>query len=105
MLAPVVQRHLSEISQVCQQEGIAFLAVFGSATRHDFTEASDIDLIVQFVPGQRVGLIRFLRIQDRLSKVLEGRGIDMHTLRELHPLIRDKVQQQMVPIFPLGISA
>lgn len=105
MIAPVVQRHLPDISRVCQQEGIDSLAVFGSATRNDFAEASDIDLVVQFAPGQRVGFVRLLAIQDRLSEVFEGRTVDMHTLRELHPGIRDQVQQQMVPIFPPGTSA
>ncbi len=105
MLAPVVQRHLPDISRICQQEGIESLAVFGSATRNDFAEASDIDLVVQFAPGQRVGFVRLLAIQDRLSEVFEGRTVDMHTLRELHPVIRGQVQQQMVPIFPPGTSA
>jgi len=105
VLAPVVQRHLPDIARICQQEGIESLAVFGSATRNDFAEASDIDLVVQFAPGRRVGFVRLLAIQDRLSEVFEGRPVDLHTLREIHPVIRGQVQQQMVPIFPPGASA
>ena len=100
MLAPVVQRHLPDVSRICQQERIDSLAVFGSATRNDFREESDIDLVVQFAPGQRVGFVRLLSIQDRLSEIFEGRSVDMHTLREIHPVIRRQVQQQMVSIFP-----
>ena len=100
MLAPVVQRHLPDVLRICQQERIESLAVFGSATRNDFAEESDIDLVVQFAPDQRVGFVRLLAIQDRLSEVFEGRSVDMHTLREIHQVIRDQVQQQMVPIFP-----
>ena len=96
----MVQRHLSDISRICHQERIASLAVFGSATRNDFAQESDIDLVVQFAPGQRVGFVRLLAIQDRLSEVCEGRSVDLHTLREIHPVIRSQVQQQMVPIFP-----
>lgn len=82
-----------------QKEHIEFLAVFGSATRDDFTEQSDIDLIVKFAAGQRVGFLRLLAIQDRLSEIFEGRSVDLHTLREIHPVIREHVQQQLVPIF------
>ena len=100
MLAPVGQRHLPNVSRICQQERIDSLAVFGSAARNDFREESDIDLVVQFAPGQRVGFVRLLSIQDRLSEIFEGRSVDMHTLREIHPVIRCQVQQQMVSIFP-----
>ena len=96
----MVQRHLSDISRIYHQERIESLAVFGSATRNDFAQESDIDLVVQFAPGQHVGFVRLLAIQDRLSEVCEGRSVDLHTLREIHPVIRSQVQQQMVPIFP-----
>ncbi len=99
VLAPVVQRHLPDVSRICQQERIDSLAVFGSATRNDFREESDIDLVVQFAPGQRVGFVRLLSIQDRLSEIFEGRAVDMHTLREIHPVIRGQVQHQMVSTF------
>ena len=66
---------------------------------------SDIDLVVQFAADQRVGLLRLLAIQDRLSEIFEGRSVDMHTLREIHPVIREQVQQQLVPIFPARVHA
>jgi hypothetical protein len=105
VLAPVVERHLGEVSQICRQEHIESLAVFGSATRTDFAEESDIDLVVQFAPDQRLGFLRLLAIQDRLSEIFEGRSVDMHTLREIHPVIRDRVQRQLVPIFPAEVRA
>ncbi|WP_207654598.1 nucleotidyltransferase domain-containing protein [Sulfobacillus sp. hq2] len=72
MLAPLIQRHLPDVLRFCQQERIDSLAVFGSATRNDFREESDIDLVVRFAPGQRVGFVRLLSIQDRLSEIFEG---------------------------------
>lgn len=100
MLASVVERHLPDVLRICRQEHIESLAVFGSATRDDFSDQSDIDLIVQFAADQRVGLLRLLAIQDRLSKIFEGRSVDLHTLREIHPVIREHVERQLVPIFP-----
>ncbi len=105
VLAPVVERHLTDVSGICRQEHIESLAVFGSATRADFAEGSDIDLVVQFAADQRVGFLRLLAIQDRLSVIFEGRSVDMHTLREIHPVIREQVQQQLVPIFPARVHA
>lgn len=105
MLAPLIQRHLPDVLRFCQQERIDSLAVFGSATRNDFREESDIDLVVRFAPGQRVGFVRLLSIQDRLSEIFEGRSVDMYTLQEIHPVIRDQVRKQMVSIFPLEVQA
>ena len=100
MLAAEVQRHLAEVVQICRQEQIEYLSVFGSATRDDFAPHSDIDLIVRFAPAQRVGFLRLLAIQRRFSQAFEGRPVDLHTWREIHPVIRDRVEEQLVPVFP-----
>lgn len=51
--------------------------MFGSA-HNDIADETDIDLVVQFVPGQRV--IWLLSIQDRLSLVVQARPVNWHTL-------------------------
>ena len=42
------QRHISELKRLCQLNRVKSLYAFGSATRDDFDDNSDIDLVVDF---------------------------------------------------------
>ena len=65
------------LAEFCRTNGIASLAVFGSALRDDFGPQSDIDLLVEFEPGQTPGL-RFVSIAAELSDLF-GRPVDILT--------------------------
>ena len=66
------------IAEFCQRHHIRRLALFGSALREDFTLDSDIDVLVEFEPGTRVGMIRLAGIELELSGIL-GRKVDINT--------------------------
>lgn len=66
------------IAEFCQRHHIKRLALFGSALRDDFTPDSDVDVLVEFEPGTRVGMIRLAGIELELSGILD-RKVDMHT--------------------------
>jgi hypothetical protein len=51
----------AEIEAFSRRNRIRKLALFGSVLRDDFTPTSDVDVLVEFEPGTRVGL-RFLRL-------------------------------------------
>ena len=57
----------------------------------DFHEGSDLDLLVEFEPGQTSGLA-FFTMPDDLSALL-GRRVDLHTAASLSPLFRDELAQ------------
>ena len=65
------------IAEFCNRHGIRKLALFGSALRDDFTEDSDVDVLVEFEPDIRVGL-RFFGMEIELSEIL-GRKVDLNT--------------------------
>jgi predicted nucleotidyltransferase len=77
------------IEAVCCVNGIRRLALFGSVLREDFCPESDIDVLVEFQPGVRIGLA-FIRIQDELS-ALFGRKVDLNTPGSLSKYFRDEV--------------
>lgn len=85
----IPQRKLAEL---CERHGIRRLAVFGSALRGALTSESDIDLLVEFLPGTRVGL-RFFSIQRELSELL-GRDVDLNTAGFLSRYFRDQVVRE-----------
>jgi uncharacterized protein len=88
---------VDEIARFCRERGIQRLAVFGSALRDDFTPASDLDLLVEYLPGRHPGLMLF-RQQDELTARF-GRPVDLHTPASLSRHFRDEVLAAAVPIY------
>jgi hypothetical protein len=69
------------------------IGVFGSVARNEQTEASDIDLLVEF--SQPVGFVTFLRLESFLSKRL-GRPVDLVTSDSLKPVIRQDILSEVI---------
>ena len=46
------------IEQFCLRNGIKKLSLFGSVLRDEFGPDSDIDVLVEFMPEERVGFFR-----------------------------------------------
>ena len=79
-----------KIAEFCRRHQIKRLALFGSALRDDFTPDSDVDVLVEFEPGTRVGMIRLAGIELELSGIL-GRKVDMHTPGFISKYFRNQV--------------
>ncbi|MFO7555054.1 MAG: nucleotidyltransferase family protein [Desulfobacterales bacterium] len=79
-----------QIAEFCRRHRIRRLALFGSALRDDFTPDSDVDVLVEFEPGARVGMIRLAGIELELSAIL-GRKVDMNTPGFISKYFRDEV--------------
>jgi uncharacterized protein len=78
------------LAEFCQKHHIRKLSLFGSVLREDFRPDSDVDVLVEFEPGQVVGL-KFIDIQEELSALLGGRKVDLVTPKFLNRRIRDRV--------------
>jgi len=77
------------ITEFCRQNQIRRLALFGSVLRDDFGPDSDVDVLVEFEPGTRVGL-RFFGLEIELSEIL-GRKVDLNTLGFISDYFREEV--------------
>ncbi len=58
-----------ELVALCRRWHLTELTFFGSVLREDFTDASDIDVIVDFAPGHVPGFA-FARLCRELEDVL-----------------------------------
>lgn len=67
-----------------QVQPISKAWVFGSFSRGEETPESDIDLMVTFLPGSKIGLFKFNQIKEELEK-LTGRSVDLVTETSLMP--------------------
>ena len=65
-----------KIAAFCRRNHIRELALFGSALRSDFGPDSDVDVLVEFEPGQELGLMKLVAMENELSEIL-GRKADM----------------------------
>ena len=84
-----------EIAKFCEKNQIRKLSLFGSALRKDFRLESDVDVLVEFEPNARVGLIRLAGIEMELSEIL-GRKVDLNTPGFLSRYFRDQVLSEAV---------
>ena len=80
-----------KISEFCERHYIRRLAIFGSALRDDFGPDSDVDVLVDFMPGHTPGFFKLFEMEEELSSLLGGHKIDMRTPEDLSRYFRDKV--------------
>lgn len=85
------------LADFSRRNHIRRLAVFGSALRDDFRPDSDLDILVEFEPGVRVGL-RFFALQRELTELL-GRSVDLNTPGFLSPYFRDEILSEAENIY------
>ena len=68
------------------------LGVFGSFSRSEQTEKSDLDVLVEF--EKPVGIFTFVRLQNRLSD-LSGRKVDLATPKSLKKITKNEILQEV----------
>lgn len=79
------------IADFCRRHYIRRLAVFGSALREDFRPDSDIDILVEFLPGHTPGFFGLFDMEEELSSIFGGRKVDLRTPEDLSRYFRDEV--------------
>lgn len=79
------------IATFCRDNGIGWLAIFGSALRDDFGPHSDIDVLVRFVPDRVPGLLALAGMELELSKIFDGHKMDLRTEADLSDYFRSDV--------------
>ena len=82
----------AELPAFCRRNGIRKLALFGSVLLPDqFRPDSDVDILIEFQPGNRVGFFCLARMEKELSRLFSDRKVDLRTPNDLSPYFRDEV--------------
>jgi hypothetical protein len=79
-----------QIAEYCKRNQVRRLSLFGSVLREDFGPDSDVDVLVEFEPGTRIGLIRLSGLEIELSNIV-GRKVDLNTPGFLSKYFRDQI--------------
>ncbi len=90
-----LSRYRRQILALTELHGAESVCVFGSTIHGYATADSDLDLLVSFAPNLSL-LDRIALIQD--MEALLGVEVDVVTEKALHPLIRDEVLQEAIPL-------
>ena len=96
-------RSLEEIQQTIvrskprlqQRYQVTQLGIFGSYVRGEQTETSDLDVLVEFAPEARFGLLKFCELENDLSETL-GLKVDLVMKTGLKPHIGDRILQEVI---------
>ena len=78
-----------QVRQFCKKNYIRRLSLFGSFLHGRERPESDVDILVEFVPGHEPGW-DFFELQYQLSAIV-GRPVDLHTPNFLSRYFRDKI--------------
>ena len=92
---PLIETHRAELLALARRRGITGVRVFGSMSRGDGSDNSDVDLLVTLCPGTS-GLALGGLLLD--AQELLGRRVDIVTEASLHPALRDRVVASAVPL-------
>ncbi len=93
--AIVSEELAARVRALGEHYGVHNIRVFGSFARGETSADSDLDLLVEYRSGR--GGFAFIEFCERVEELL-GRKVDVVTEKSLHPIIRDKVLAQAVPL-------
>jgi predicted nucleotidyltransferase len=92
--------NITNIQALCSSNSVKFLAAFGSVTRADFNEQSDIDFLVDFNDTDPLLYTEhYFELKLQLEKLLQ-RPIDLIEDRAIkNQYFKQELMQTQVPIY------
>jgi len=85
-----------KLIEVCRQNDVAMVGVFGSTARGEAGEQSDIDLLVEF--SKPKSLLKLVALERQLSTAL-GKKVEVLTEAAISPYLRDRIKRELRVIY------
>jgi uncharacterized protein len=92
---PLIETHSASLVAMARKRGVMAVRVFGSMSRGDGTDSSDVDLLVTLAPRTSALALGGLVLD---AQELLGRRVDVVTEASLHPALRERVLAGAVPL-------
>jgi uncharacterized protein len=86
----------SEFINLCRENDVKVISMFGSMARGEATDQSDIDLLVDFT--KRKSLLDLVTLERKISGVF-GRKVDLLTEAALSPYLRDRIRKDLHKLY------
>ena len=81
---------------ICRENDVAKLEVFGSMARGEASDDSDVDLMVEF--SKRKSLLALVSLERKMSAAL-GRKVDLLTEAAISPYLREGIKRDLRVIY------
>lgn len=95
---PLVLSELrSHVGEIRETYKVSRIGVFGSVSREEDSPESDIDILIDFIPG-KVKYRAFIRLADALEQILR-RPVDLITVNSLSPYMRPVIEKEVIWIY------
>ena len=99
LLIQLKEKELEEkLINVCEENDIVFMAIFGSFVRGEETRKSDIDIAIEFDKNKTKSLLDLVRVEDKLREIFK-RKVDLGIFSSLNPYIIEDVKKEMLVIY------
>ncbi len=93
-----IKKYQREIESLCRELSLERLYLIGSATRTDFTLASDVDVLVTF-DGNESLFDRYFTLKERLEAIFD-RQVDVIEERAIrNPYFKASIEKDRVKIY------
>ena len=87
---------IDAIARICRHYHVQQLSLFGSTATGAATTGSDVDLLVEFQPGQAPSAFALVDMQEALSAAFGGRPVDLASPSILRkPFRRRAIEPQL----------
>ncbi len=86
----------SALVNLCRENDVAKLEVFGSTARGEANDNSDVDLVVAF--SKRKSLLALVSLERKMSAAL-GRKVDLLTEAAISPYLRDSIKRDLRVVY------
>jgi predicted nucleotidyltransferase len=96
--ADVIAR-LKAVEPALRARGVAALYLYGSHARDEARPDSDIDVLVEFTPGQEADLTSYLAPYHLLEEQFPGTAIGYGTRDNLVPVYRPHIERNAIRVF------
>ncbi|MEK6302353.1 MAG: nucleotidyltransferase family protein [Acidobacteriota bacterium] len=87
---------VDRLVEICRQNDVAMVGVFGSMARGEANDQSDIDLLVRF--SKRKSLLSVVALERQLSTAI-GRRVDLLTEAAISPYLRGPILRELQVIY------
>jgi hypothetical protein len=91
MVNPIFKTNETSLAAFFMKHHLKRLSLFGSHLEGSAHADSDIDILVEFDPGEEPGLLRLAEMEAELSTLLDGLPVDMRTPKDLSRYFRNEV--------------
>lgn len=90
-----------KLIRICEENDIAFMAIFGSFVRGKEKKKSDLDIAIEFTEKSNKSLFDLIHIENELRKIFR-RKVDLGIFSTLHPYVIEDVTREMKIIYEKG---